>query len=138
MAGNDNSGRKKVYTETWAKRTAKQLPDMMKNGESIAEVCANLGMSKDTFYRCCNDYPIFSDAVKKGKTYSEAYWCKLGRAAAQGQINANPTFFIFNMKNRFNWRDKTRDRGRRSSKQHGAKRKLHERRIQKRHFRAGY
>ena len=100
-------GTPEVYDHEWAKEAAKKIPNMMSKGESIAEVCAKLGICKTTFYKCKERYSEFADSVKKGETLSEAWWAKLGRGGAAGQVDINATTWIFNMKNRFNWTDKT-------------------------------
>ena len=86
-----------------------KLPQMFANGESVAEVCAELGISKPCFYDWCKLYPDFSDAKKKGVGLSEAWWCRMGRAGAvgAGNIDINAAVWIFNMKNRFAWKDRT-------------------------------
>jgi len=98
MAGGRPTKYKKEYAE--------KLPDMFKNGESVAEVCAELGIWKDTFYNWVNKYPKFSDAYKKGQELSEAWWTKLGRVGSAGKVSIQPATWIFNMKNRFKWTDK--------------------------------
>ena len=100
------TGSPEIYGEEWANEAAKKIPGMMAKGESIAEVCAQLDISKPTFYKCRDRYSEFADAVKKGETLSEAWWAKLGRGGAAGQVDINATTWIFNMKNRFNWKDK--------------------------------
>lgn len=88
---------------------AKRLPDMFKNGEDVAEVAAALGVSRQAFYDWCKKYPKFNEAYELGKIYSEAWWSKLGRAGAAGKVEIQPTVWIFNMKNKFGWRDKPED-----------------------------
>jgi len=81
-------------------------PADVANGESKAEVAAKLGICRDTMHEWAKRHPEFSDAIKKGEHLSEAWWCKLGRKGAAGEADINPTVWIFNMKNRFGWRDK--------------------------------
>ena len=107
MSKSNKVGTPEVYDHEWAKDAAEKIPNMMAKGESIAEVCAELGICKTTFYKCKERYDEFADAVKKGETLSEAWWAKLGRGGAAGQVDINATTWIFNMKNRFNWTDKT-------------------------------
>ncbi len=83
-----------------------QLPGMFANGESVAEVASELGVSRQAFYVWVDRYPEFKEAYEEGKQLSEAWWTKLGRAGATGKVNIQPTVWIFNMKNRFDWRDK--------------------------------
>ncbi len=82
------------------------IPEMFSNGQSIEEVCRdNLHISKQTCYDWMKKYPEFSDAIKEGVGISEAWWHTLGRAGAAGKASINPAVWIFNMKNRFGWRD---------------------------------
>jgi len=90
----------------YKKEFAEKLPDMFKGGESVAEVCAELGIWKETFYEWIKLYPEFSNSYKKGLQLSEAWWTKLGRAGSCGKATIQPTTWIFNMKNRFGWADK--------------------------------
>ena len=83
----------------------KILP-MFKNGESIVEVCAQLGISRDTFYDWIKIHDDFSDTIKRGLELSEAWWSRLGRNGAAGKAKIQPATWIFNMKNRFKWTDK--------------------------------
>jgi len=99
-------GRPQTYNDKWVKDHTDKLPDLFKEGQSVAEVCVELGMCKDTFYRLCNEYPEFSYAYKKGLEMSEAWWTRLGRHGAAGAAEINPTTWIFNMKNRFKWADR--------------------------------
>jgi transposase len=86
---------------------ADRLPKMFSNGESVAEVCLELGISRRAFYDWVDKHPDFAAAYEDGKTYSESWWNKLGRAGATGKVPIQPTVWIFNMKNRFDWKDKT-------------------------------
>jgi transposase len=89
---------KKVYAE--------RLPAMFENGESVAEAADALGVCRTTFYKWVDQYPDFALGYEKGKQKSEVWWSRLGRDGAMGAVDIQPTVWIFNMKNRFNWRDK--------------------------------
>jgi transposase len=79
----------------------------MRGGGTKLEVCAELGIVYDTFLEWQRIHPEFFEAVKQGTGLSEAFWTRLGQAGATGSNpNANATFWIFNMKNRFDWSDK--------------------------------
>ena len=99
-------GRPPKITVKWADDQAKTLPDLFKDGESLAEVCVELNICKDSFYKACQISADFSDAYKKGQEKSEAWWQKLGRAGAAGKHSIQPATWVFNMKNRFGWVDK--------------------------------
>ena len=93
-------------TKEWADGIAPSLADMYKNGESLAEVCAELGICKNSYYKACKISEEFMNSDTRGKQLSEAWWSKLGRAGAAGKVSIQPTVWQFNMKNRFDWRDK--------------------------------
>lgn len=84
---------------------AEQLPALFAEGQSVAEVAVVLGVTRDTFYDWVKRYPKFRDAYELGKQVSEAWWSKLGREGASGVQDIQPTVWIFNMKNKFGWRD---------------------------------
>ena len=90
----------------YKKEFVDKLPSLMANGESVAEVCGVLNITRETFYQWVKNKPDFAEAYQRGRLLSEAWWQKLGRAGALGQKPVNPTIWIFNMKNRFGWADK--------------------------------
>jgi hypothetical protein len=85
-----------------------RLPEMFSEGQSVCEVCGELGISKETFYRWVEQYPAFCDAYKRGLALSQQWWEKAGRAGAIGKIPIQPAVWIYNMKNRFrtDWQDR--------------------------------
>lgn len=95
--------RKTKYKDEYAQN----LPSMFENGESVIEVCANMQISKDTFYRWCKQHKRFKEAYEQGLDLSQAWWEKLGRAGSLGTQKINAATWIFNMKNRFKWNDRT-------------------------------
>jgi len=48
----------------------------MSKGYIVEEVCAEIGIARDTFFNWINEYPDFSDAYKKGKAASIAFWAR--------------------------------------------------------------
>lgn len=90
----------------YSKAIAERLPSMFENGESVVEVCVALGITKQTFYRWVDEKPEFSDAYEKGKEISEAWWTRLARGGSTGQVKVQPATLIFNLKNRFGWKDR--------------------------------
>jgi transposase len=90
----------------YSKAISKKLPDMFIEGQSIVEVCADLHISKDTFYNWKKEHEEFSKAVDDGLTLSQAYWEKLGREGTICKREVQPTMYAFQMKNRFHWTDK--------------------------------
>jgi len=93
-------------TDDWCYLESLNLADKFRNGESVAEVCLELGICRDSFYKACERSPAFKQAYEVGKQYSEAWWIKLGRVGAAGKVSIQPATWVFNMKNRFNWKDK--------------------------------
>ena len=92
----------------YRKEICDKLPKLFANGASVAEVCVELGISKDTFYKWKARHPQFADAVKEGLTLSEAWWARVGKMGTLGlgESQVNATMWIFNMKNRFHWSDR--------------------------------
>jgi hypothetical protein len=90
----------------YSKKLCELLPYLFSNGESVTEVCTHLDITKETFFKWVKQYPSFSDSYKKGLELSEAWWTKLGRAGSAGKVKIQPATWIFNMKNRFKWKDK--------------------------------
>jgi len=87
-------------------KLANGLTEMFESGQSVAEVCLELRIGRTTFYNWVDKYPKFKRAYEEGAFISEAWWMALGRAGAAGQIPLNTGAWIFNMKNRFKWRDR--------------------------------
>lgn len=84
--------------------------EMMSQGKSIAEFCATIRISPTTVRRWrdpnASAYkPEFAEKIELALILSEAWWTDLGRRAVLGEIKCHPTFWIFNMKNRFGWKD---------------------------------
>jgi len=89
--------------------------ELMAKGASKVEVCAAIGISKETLYQWCNpesDYynKAFSDAIKTGMALCQAWWERVGREFMfneDGKNGLNSAVWIFNMKNRFrdDWMD---------------------------------
>ncbi len=90
----------------YSKELCKRLPGLFDGGQSVAEVCVELDISKDTFYKWVKRYPRFADAYQKGLQRSEAWWSRLGRVGSAGEVKIQPATWIFNMKNRFGWKDR--------------------------------
>ena len=94
------------YTKAVITKMAKTLPWMFAEGQSITEVCAELRMSTQTFYDLIQKHPEFSKAVEEGVALSQAWWERLGRQGASMVVDIQPVTWIFNMKNRFGWKDR--------------------------------
>lgn len=82
--------------------------ELMAEGASFVEVAADLGAAIPTFnrWRDSGEHPDFTEACSIGLGLSEAWWQRLGREAADSRREINAAVWIFNMKNRFRWRDR--------------------------------
>lgn len=83
----------------------------MAQGAGIKELAHYLRVSRQTVYDWCDPkskqyHRKFAEAVTLGRELSEAWWLRFGRLAASGSVAVNPGVWVFNMKNRFGWRDR--------------------------------
>lgn len=89
----------------------------MEDGLSFEAFAATLRVSKQTLYRWIDAHAEFSDAKKIGDMLSLKYWEKVGKDGLYNETikgddgltvtkSINATIWIFNMKNRFGWRDR--------------------------------
>ncbi len=79
-----------------------------KQGKSQLSIRINCldGICHETWERLIKEEPEFTETVKKCNDYIQDWWEEVGREGAIGANAINPTTWIFNMKNRFDWRDK--------------------------------
>lgn len=56
----------------------------MKKGYIVDEVCAELGIHRDTFFEWIRAHPDFSDAYKKGKAGFSAFWTRAYKKIMMG------------------------------------------------------
>ena len=85
--------------------------DLYESGAGDVEIFAVIHewrgtFSHDLWDRWLDEEPEFSETIKKGRRLSEAWWQRLGREGAAGVRSINVPSWIFNMKNRFGWKDK--------------------------------
>lgn len=82
-----------------------RVVEMMAEGASRTEVCADLDICYETFQRWQVTHPDFSEAVKKGLQLCQAWWEREGRKNLKDR-DFSYTGWYMNMKNRFGWQDK--------------------------------
>lgn len=90
-----------------------RIIELMREGCSKVQICADLGIAKPTFYEWVNPehgrfQEDFKAAVDEGMLYAQAFWEEELKKAALGRNkDANATLMIYNMKNRFkeDWSD---------------------------------
>ncbi len=84
-----------------------QLIKHMSEGMSFESFGGILQVDKQTLYNWREMHSEFFDSYKKGLMISLAFWEKIGNAATLGKVPGfNATSWIFNMKNRFKWKDR--------------------------------
>lgn len=82
------------------------LMDCGQDGGSAVEMRCLLGVGESAWYTLLEDSDDFRRTVKEAQALCEVWWERQGRRmTVEGSGNA--TVWIFNMKNRFGWRDKT-------------------------------
>ena len=101
------TGRPKITLNDLPPSWEEDMISLSKQGASELEIRINAlnGLHHETWTRLINEEPMFSETVKICRANCQIWWEKLGRdMSAGGDGNATP--WIFNMKNRFNWRDR--------------------------------
>jgi len=76
------------------------------DGQSAVTIRCKLGIGMSAWETLLEDSEDFRETVKEAKALSEHWWEERGREMAMG-ADGNATVWIFNMKNRFGWKDKT-------------------------------
>lgn len=96
------------------------LLEHMEGGLSFESFAGKVRVHKETLYEWCKANPDFKQAKEVGTELSRLWWETLGRDNAvnvserdsEGNSSSrsmNAPTWIFNMKNRFGWRDKQPD-----------------------------
>ena len=102
----ENEGHPTKYRKEFCER----LINHMAHGFSFESFAGLLQCSKQSLYSWSEDHEEFMDAKDVGTQRSRLFWESLGIEAAKGKIpNFNASVWIFNMKNRFGWRDRERE-----------------------------
>ena len=100
----------------WKPEFCQLIVDKMKDGASFTEVAAEMGVCKETFENWRKDpdkYPGIADAVRLGKTLSQAFWEHMGILGAAGKLHKfNYQAWSLNMRNRYpdEWSEKTENK----------------------------
>jgi hypothetical protein len=98
MAGGRPSKYKKEYP--------KLLIAHMSKGLSFDCFAADCGVHIDTMHEWAKVHKEFSEAKRLGLALSLKVWEQIGIAGTTGKMKGfNTAAWIFNMKNRFRWRD---------------------------------
>ena len=84
----------------------------MAGGAGVKELAHYLRVSRTTIYDWSDPkskqyHRPFHQALELGRELCEAWWMRYGRLAMIGKVPARaPSWWIFNMKNRFGWKDR--------------------------------
>lgn len=88
----------------------RQLIEHMAQGFSYAAFAGRIGVAVATLYNWEKDNPAFLEAKSVGAASCQLFWESIGIAASKGLIEGfSASAWIFNMKNRFGWRDQKPD-----------------------------
>ncbi len=79
---------------------------LRKDGKSIVEICQLWGISENTYYEWIREHGEFAYAHEIGKRDEKAYWQKLCRRAAEGEIKANGTILKVAASVMLGWQEK--------------------------------
>jgi hypothetical protein len=80
---------------------------LSKEGKSLTQIALEWDVHRDSIYEWKNLYPIFSDAIKKGRLFAEAWYMNVGQQMMfMSPQNFNTGIFVWMTKNMFNWSDK--------------------------------
>jgi len=97
-------GRPSKYKKKYCEDVVKH----MEQGYSFESFAANIDVNQDTVHEWARRHKEFSEAKKIGFAKCLKFWERIAIASSLGKIeNFNATSFIFNMKNRFRWTDRT-------------------------------
>lgn len=78
----------------------------MAGGLSFESFAGVVGCALATIYNWAKEHPEFLDAKKAGEVACRLWWEEAGRNALNAKV-FNSTVWIFNMKNRFRWCDRS-------------------------------
>lgn len=81
------------------------LIDHMKQGLSLESFAAIIDVNRDTLYEWRKVHKEFSDTVRRGGDYALLHWERIMMGQAIGKIDGNASITMFNVKNRFGWKD---------------------------------
>lgn len=98
-----NVGRPSLYKPEYCQAIIKH----MEKGYSFESFAAVIKVNRDTLYEWQKVHAEFSDAIKLAFDECQLFWEKKGMEGTFGELEGfSAAAYIFNMKNRFKWKDK--------------------------------
>lgn len=92
----------------YKKEHCQLLVDHMSTGLSFECFCGSIGVGLNTTKEWAKNNKEFRAAKELGTAQCRLFWEKIGRSGSLGHIkNFSASAYIFNMKNRFDWSDRT-------------------------------
>lgn len=87
------------------------LEEELASGLSFEASCPSIGVYSGVAYEWLKEdsptfQPSFAEAKRRGTERGQSKWERLGMSQAEGDNKGNVVAWLFNMKNRYNWRDK--------------------------------
>lgn len=86
---------------------------LSKQGKNITQIALDWDVDRNTIYEWGKVYKEFSNTLKKGRNYAEAWYMNLGQLAMIGQATVNGQkvkvdvgLYVWLTKNMFKWTDK--------------------------------
>lgn len=98
-------GRPRTTTDDLPKDWQNIMRECGQEGGSGVEARALLGIGESAWYTLMEDCKDFRRTEKERQALCQVWWERQGRMMTTGEAG-NATVWIFNMKNRFGWRDK--------------------------------
>jgi hypothetical protein len=96
-----NRGTRTLYKPEYCQ----ELIDFMSKGYSFEAFAAHVGVSCNCTYQWVKANPEFAEAKERAFEHSRLFWERCGIEGMFMEKGFNATVWIFNMKNRFGWRD---------------------------------
>ena len=92
----------------YTKACCDKVIELGRMGYHLEEMASELGVTRKTLYNWRQQHEAFNEAMDLAQTHSIAFWAGLPRRQMLGEVeNLNPTQWIFTMKNKAGWVDRT-------------------------------
>lgn len=92
----------------YTKACCDRVIELGRMGYHHEEMASELGVTRKTLHNWRQSHEAFNDAMELANTHSIAYWAGIPRKMILGEVeNVNATTWIFTMKNKAGWVDRT-------------------------------